>query len=114
MKKIITSILAFAMLASAAPVQAKVKGEDVLAVIIAGIIVNEALSDDDHRDRRNYRRYDRYSRTDWDRRDDYYRDDPYEYDRYTMPRTPRYYERYCVTEQMVDRRGRVYFRRTCQ
>ena len=113
MKKIITSILAFAMLSTAAPAQAKVKGEDVLAAVIAGLIISEAL-DDDHRDRR-YRRYERYERTDWDRRDDYYdRYDPYERDRYTMPRTPRYYEHYCVTEQMTDRRGRVYFRRTCQ
>lgn len=71
----------------------------IILGIIGGAIIASAISDS-NRDRRRYS-------------DEYY-DDPYADDRYTMPRRARYYEHYCVTEQMVDRYGEVYFRRTCQ
>ena len=117
MRKLISSILiAATLVTSATPAMAKHRdrgdryehrherrgGSDagkIILGILGGAIIAGAIADSE-RDRRRY--------------DDRYDYDPYERDRYTMPARPRYYERYCVTEQMVDRYGEVYFRRTCQ
>ena len=121
MKKLISSILIAATLATTAtPAMAEHRdrghryeerhrgehrrgGSDagkIILGILGGAIIAGAIADSDRRDRRY--------------EDRYYDYDPYARDRYTMPPRARYYERYCVTEQMVDRYGDVYFRRTCQ
>lgn len=71
--------------------------EEVVIAGILGIIIGSAITNSDS-NRRMQRRD----------RDEYY----YE-DEYTHPRRPQYYERYCATEQIVDKYGRVYYRRIC-
>lgn len=119
MNKIIATI-ALGLMVASSPVAAKErhhhKGDStgkVVAGVVGGLILGAIIANSDNdRDDRRRRRYDRDDYDyDYDR---YYSYDPYEDDRYTMPRRPRYYEHYCVTEQMVSRSGRVYFRRTCQ
>lgn len=108
MKKIITTFIVLASLL-ATPAMAhdsrehrrNDRGGDWIVPLIGGVIIGVIVSDRDERNRRNENRRSR------DR-------DPYYYDQYTMPPQPQYYEHYCVTEQMRDIYGRLYYRRTCQ
>ena len=117
MKKLITALA----IASLVTTPALARGRDHerreshgsggwVAPLLGGLIIGAIVAGSDRDDDRRYRddrRYDRYE-------DPRYRPyDPYEEDRYSMPRRPQYYEHYCVTEQITDRRG-TYFRKTCQ
>ena len=118
MKKIVTAF-ALGLMVVSSPATAKERhgdGDDtgkVVAGVVGGLILGAIIADGGKK-RRHYRgrHYDRGDYYNYDR--DYYSYDMYEEDRYTMPRRPRYYENYCVTEQMVSRSGRIYYRRTCQ
>lgn len=120
MKKLITTIAAGLMVVST-PAAARDHNDNdttgkVVAGVVGGLILGAIIAGDGKKDHRRYdRRYDRRHNGygyGYDR--DYYSYDMYEEDRYTMPRRPQYYENYCVTEQIVSRSGRIYFRRTCQ
>lgn len=109
MKKIITTFIVLASLL-ATPAMAHDNrdrrqndrgGGDWIVPLIGGVIIGVIVSDRNDRNRRNENRGSR------DR-------DPYYYDQYTMPDQAQYYEHYCVTEQMRDIYGRLYYRRTCQ
>lgn len=108
MKKITTAFIILTSL-FASPVMADERdyhrerrgGSDWIAPLIGGAIIGAIISGSNHDKKR--------------RRDNEYEDrryDPYYDDSYTARSRPREY--YCVTEQFVDRYGRIYYRRSCQ